>query len=262
MKSQKKNNLIAIIAYIVAFVFTLTVFSLHAIKGMHISSFWRQGVEQITIDPSLVNGVEISSYKCPKFMDAKGSTSISMSIVNKDNREQKTGVVLLVSKQGVAFNQNVEEEYIKMDPGKRSVFTWTIDESNVVDGKVSARLFLGKSPYHPMHSVRSCVILPWKGPLPTQFMNTWAYPILVLLSIVTAVWVYLKSGLDWQNKKRFFFFIFANVILLLMFFLLSVKMYMVALLALPFLFLGIIATFQRSPYIRAEEYKDYVNSKK
>lgn len=244
------------------YVFVLTVFSLHGIKGMHISSFWRQGSEQITINPSMINGVEIRSFSCSMFMDEKVGTEVSVTIQNKDLQNQKAGVILLVSKKDVVFNQVVENDYVKLSPGERKTFTWKVDQSNVVDGKASVRFFLGVSPYHPMHSVRSCIVLPWRGPLPTQFMNTWAYPLMILLVLAAAVWVYLKSGLDWQNKKRFFFFIFANVVLVIMLLFLLLRMYLPAILALPFLFLGVIATFQKSPYLKAEEYQDYINSKK
>ncbi len=98
------------------------------------------------------------------------------------------------------------------------------------------------------------------GPFSAKFMNTWAYPLLVLLFILSAVWVYLKSGLDWTNRKRFFFFVFANVVVILMFLSIMIKFYNMVLLALPFLVLGIIATLQTSPYIPVEEYEKYIKS--
>lgn len=262
MKNKMKINTPVIIAYIVIYVFALMAFSLHGIKGMHISSFWRQGSEQITINPSMINGVEFTSFSCRMFMDERDGTEVSVSIQNKDLQDQKAGVILLVSKKDVVFNQVVENEYVKLKPGERMTFNWKVDQSNIVDGKASVRLFLGVSPYHPVHSVRSCIILPWRGPLSSQFLNTWAYPILIVLVLVMAVWVYYKSGLDWQNKKRFFFFIYANVVLVIMLLLLMLKMYLPAVLALPFLFLGVIATFQKSPYLKPEEYKNYIESKK
>lgn len=259
MKNQPKINTLSIISYAVIFMLTLTVFAFHAVKGMHISSFWRQGSEQITINPGMVNGVEFGFLNCPKFMDEKTGTRISVSIQNKDLLAQKAGVILLISKQGLSFEQTVENEYVKLNPGERMSFSWEVDQSNVVGGKASVRLFLGKSPYHPVHSVRSCVILPWRGPLPVGFMNTFAYPILILLVLAGAAWLYFKSGLDWQNKKRLFFFVFANIVLVLMFISLLLRLYMLAILALPFLILGVIATMQKSPYLNAEEYSDFIS---
>ena len=259
MQTNKKLNYLPIVVYIILFLTSLTVLSLHSFKGMHISSYWGHGLDVMRLDPAMINGVEISSYTCPMFFDEDEGAEVSISIKNKDDRKQTAGVVLLISKLGQRYDQTKYEERMRLEPGKERSFIWQINTTNLVDDKVSLRLFLGQSPDHPAHSSRACLILPWRGLLSVTFMNTWAYPLMVLLFILSAVWIYLKSGLDWQNRKRFFFFLFASSIVILMFFSLLIKFYTNVLIALPFLVLGIVATLQTSPYIPVEDYKKYID---
>lgn len=259
MTSNKSSNL-SIILYVLIYLLCLTVVSLHSIAGLHISAYWGRGFDAMRLDTSMINGVEITSCKCPMFFDEEEGTEVYISIKNKDTRRQTAGVVLLISKLGKRYDQLQIAERMHLDAGEKRTLSWQVDTTNLVDEKVSLRLFLGQSPDHPAHSSRACLILPWRGPFSANFMNTWAYPLLVLLFILSAVWVYLKSGLDWTNRKRFFFFLFANVVVILMFLSIMIKFYNMVLVALPFLVLGIIATLQTSPYIPVEEYEKYIKS--
>jgi hypothetical protein len=259
MQTNKELNYWPIIVYVLLFIISLAVFSLHSIAGMHIPSYWGRGIDAMRIDTSMVNGVEITSYQCPMFFDENEGAEVSISIKNKDDRKQTAGVVFLISKLGQRYDQIQFEERMRLQAGEKRSFVWHVDRSNLVDDKVSLRLFLGQSPDHPAHSSRACLILPWRGPLPVTFMNSWAYPLLVLLFILSALWIYYKSGLDWENKKRLFFFLFASSIVVLMFLSLLIKFYTSVLIALPFLFLGIVATLQTSPYIPIDEYRKFID---
>lgn len=260
MRSNQKRVNLPILVYVLLFLISLTVFSLYAIKGMHISAYWGRGMNTVRLDPSMINGVEIISYKCPMFFDEKEGAEISLSIKNKDDRRQDAGVVLLLSKRDVEYQQEKIAERMKLQAGEERSFSWRVDSSNLVDDKVSLRLLLAQSPDHPAHSSRACLILPWQGPFSVSFMNTGAYPLLILLFLLSAVWIYFKSGLDWENRKRFFFFLFANVIILLMCIFLLMKFYMMPLISMAFLVIGIVATLQKSPYISVDEYKKYIKS--
>lgn len=260
MQTKRKINALPLIVYLLFFFLTLGVLTYHASMGMHIPAFWGRGYDTISLNTSMINGVEITSFKCPKFMDEKEGGLISVSIKNKDYRKQTAGAILIVSKAGVPYNQFKTAQRTRLETGEEQSFSWKIDSSNLVDKRVSVRLSVAMSPDHPSHSARGCVVLPWKGPFSAKFMNTWAYPLFVLLFILSAVWCYFKSNLNWENKKRFFFFLFANVIVLVMFFFLMPRLYLVALVALPFLFIGLVATIQTSPYIPVDEYRNYLDS--
>ncbi len=258
VKNKKNIKVLPVIVYIVLFLLSISLISIHASKGMHISSFWKRELPFITMDSSIINGVEIDSFKCPMFMDPEEGTVVTMTIKNKADVRETAGVTFLASKTRVNFKQVVTTQKLYLEPGNKETLTWKVNNRHVVDGKASVRVFLGITPDHPVNSGRNCIILPWRGPFSVKFMNSWAYPLLILLFILSAVWLYFGSGLDWQNRKRFFFFCFANIVVLVMVFLLMIRGYMVALIVLAFLIVGVIATFQRSPYLSVEEYKNYI----
>jgi|GEM_PF-2387621 len=259
MQSKKNSNYLPTVVYVILFLVSLTVFSLHSFMGTHMPSFWGHGLDVMRLDPTMINGVEITSFTCPKFFDDDEGAEVTISIKNKDDRWQTAGVVLLISKLGQIYDETKLKERMRLEAGEERSFVWRIDRSNLVDNKVSLRLFLAQTPDHPAHSSRACLILPWRGPFSVSFMNIFAYPLLMLLFILSAIWLYYKSGIDWQNRKRFFFFLFANTIVFVMFLSLLIRFYTGVLIALPFLVLGIVATLQTHPYIPVDEYKYYID---
>ncbi len=66
---------------------------------------------------------------------------------------------MLISKLGKRYDQLQIAERMHLDAGEKRTLSWQVDTTNMVDGKVSLRLFLGQSPDHPAHSSRACLIL-------------------------------------------------------------------------------------------------------
>lgn len=242
------------------YVLSLLITVVIAAKGVRILEFWSMGSRLIFLEPSLFNGVVIKSIECPMFMGQHGS-SISMKIQNNDFEAQPAGVTLLVSKDGEEFDRIIYTDKTVVSPKGEQDFTWAVDQSNLVDGAVSARLFIGISPDHPTNSVRGCVILPWKGPVSAEFVSNWSFPILLAIYTVSVLFfLSISDSRHWKQSVQFFF-IFINLILLFMISLLMIQQYILTMLALPFLAIGVIALAQRSPYRPESDYKRHLQGK-